>query len=363
MFLRKHFQKIKYILIGIAIFLFLLIFLKGISIFQFYQWQKKRKALLIELLGVNPQTQLDPKSVKELEEKKLENGLIRKKISFKSNFDQDIPCYFFYYPKKEPQPGVLVISGHGAGIIETSGIKTETNYQNSNALSLAKAGFSTLTCENRGQGELKQEDIEQKDIAKKMGVKSYPGLLVADQLKALDYLYSSQYVNNKKIAAAGISLGGEIVMYLGVIDKRIKSTVVMGWLTNWTQLYDDKEDWKVPQIEGHFPSMADIGILIAPRHSLYHNGEQEGKAVIGVGFPADVAKIIHNDIKQTYHKLLIPSRTQFQSLNIEHEFVNRLAIDYLNQTFSNIDHPLKSWLTKDLPILVENNIKPLIGRF
>ena len=309
------------------------------------------------------QQKIDLDSVLKLEEEKLENGLARELIIFKSSFDEEVPCYLFHHRDQEQRPAIVVASGRGEGIIETAGIKS--GYQNSNALKLAQAGFVVITCENRGQGKLqyycktseykdlknkkitsvkelvRKEDvynnklfskIETKEIPVFFGIKSYLGLLLEDQRKALDYLESLPYVDADKIGAAGISLGGETAFYLGAIDQRIKSVVVMGWLTSWSELLDDVQDWRIPQIESHFSSMADIGVLLIPRYSLFHNGIAEGRMVIGVGFPSDLASLIFEDISSYYHRVLVPTRTEFYSLDVEHEFVNHLAIDFLQRS-------------------------------
>lgn len=381
----KKVIRLKKFLPGLLLIFVVLGGFKFITLVNFYRWQEKRRELFIKLLGIDMTKKLDLETVKEEKETKLERGLTRRLIKFKSSFNEEIPCYLFYHQGQKKREAILVASGHGKGIVETSGL--EEGYQNSNALKLAQAGFVVLTCENRSEGKLqyfsseeeiseqkdkrlyslkevkKYEDqqvlvkVKRKDLPDILGVNSYLGLILEDQRRAVDYLESLPFVNRKKIGAAGVSLGGEIVFYLAAIDKRIKSAVVMGWLTNWTELLDDEEDWIIPGIESHFPSMADIGLLIIPRYSLFHNGKREARITIAIGFPADVAKLIFDKINRYYFDALVPSRTEFYSEDVEHEFVNSLAIDFFKR---NLEGKRMKWITKDLTHLFRHYIKKIL---
>lgn len=353
---------------------------------NFYRWQGQRRELFLRLLGARFAQKLDQRSIQEIAEDKVEDNVIRKKIIFTSSYEEQIPCFLFYRPSERKQPAILITSGHGEGIVETAGL-TES-YQHGNALYLAQHGFVTLSCENRGQGLLRYKrevsgkslekliDLTQSDNWKRLentdpdtllppedvptflGHTSYMGLLLEDQRRAIDYLQTLPVVDAERIGAAGISMGGELAFYLAAVDQRVKSVVVMGWLTSWLQLQDDKPDWKIPQIDQHFSSMADIGALLPPRYSLFHNGLLESKLIVGVGFPADIAQLISQEIREYYVTALVPSRTEFYSLNVEHEFINDLATDFFNRTLKAPQSlSFWSWLQKEPRLLAKHFVR------
>lgn len=376
---------IKRLVPGVLLVLILTFTLLIASIYFFYFRQKQLRKVFIDVLGVDNKQELDLNTVKELEAVELDRELIRKKITFESSFGEEIPCFLFYSSQWEKRPAVIVPPGRGEGIVETAGIKE--GYQKSNALRLAEAGFVTLTCENRGLGMLRMfyrpdlekelhrievidadelekreekklfKQVETVDLPRVYQTDSYLGLVVGDYLRALDYLQSLDFVDKNKIGAAGISLGGETAFYLAAIDARIKSVVVMGWLTTWSELNDDIQDWKAPGLTNHFPSMAKIGMLLVPRFSLFHNGLLEGVILAGGGFPPDTAKLIHDDIRNYYLRVFAPLKTEFKSRNVEHVFVNDLAIEFLDKTLNKEN---KFWIINDLEFLLKYYYKNLI---
>jgi hypothetical protein len=104
--------------------------------------------------------------------------------------------------------------------------------------------------------------------------------------------------------------------------------------------------------------MADIGALLPPRYSLFHNGILESRLIVGIGFPADTAELVAQDVRDHYGTALVPSRTEFYSLNVEHEFLNDLAVDFFNRTLrSSQSFTLWSWLHKEPYLLFKRFIR------
>jgi dienelactone hydrolase len=338
--------------------LILILFIILIIIFGFKFWQRlnfsknldKNRDLLIGLIGINLDKKLDLETINIMEEIEIDENLHRQKIVFMSD-DTTIPCFLFYPKNHDNLPAILVIPGHGDGILGTSGL--EQDYQNSSALEIAKAGFVTLTCENRGVGTLTYlkrdnqlytlseyyqrfdhdnfiyngfEVIETVQLPEFFNKKNYLNIVLEDQKQAVDYLASLSFVDSNKIGAAGISLGGELAMYLAVLDERIKSVVVVGWLTDWSQLANDIPDWKIEGLEENFTSMADIAILAFPKYQLFHNGLQDAS------FPTDKAELIFSDIKNQYENNYHKNRVEFWATDVDHEFVNDLAVDFFERS-------------------------------
>jgi dienelactone hydrolase len=62
---------------------------------------------------------------------------------------------------------------------------------------------------------------------------TWPGMLVWDDRRALDYLCSRPEVNRDRIGCLGLSIGGLRTAYLIGLDPRIKASCVMGWMTGF----------------------------------------------------------------------------------------------------------------------------------
>jgi len=62
---------------------------------------------------------------------------------------------------------------------------------------------------------------------------TWPGVFLAEDLKALDILCSRPDVDNSRIGCAGLSGGGMRTVFAGGFDSRIKCAVCVGFMTTW----------------------------------------------------------------------------------------------------------------------------------
>lgn len=62
---------------------------------------------------------------------------------------------------------------------------------------------------------------------------TYPGVWLAEDIKALDILAARPDVDATRLGCAGLSGGGLRSVYVGAIDDRIKCTVPVGFMTTW----------------------------------------------------------------------------------------------------------------------------------
>lgn len=62
---------------------------------------------------------------------------------------------------------------------------------------------------------------------------TWPGVWVAEDLKALDILCSREDVDKDKIGCGGLSGGGMRTVFIGGLDPRIKCAVCVGLMTTW----------------------------------------------------------------------------------------------------------------------------------
>lgn len=249
-------------------------------------WQAGAREKLLQLLGV-PEldearvgitTESSPKDVTDL------GSVERHRIGIAIERDLMMPCYLFV-PKGASGrlPAIVVIPGHGEGIIETAGIKA--SYQRGNAKVLAQAGFVTLTCELRGMSKTFGW-MEHRKVAYNALVlgKSYLGLVMKDVRKGINYLRQHENVDPERIGITGVSFGGEAAYYAAAIFDDLKAAVVMGFVgyaelnrptaSNSENLLRSHLCHLIPGIVNHFESK-DIALLIAPRPLLISRGRDE----------------------------------------------------------------------------------------
>ena len=143
-------------------------------------------------------------------------------IEFTSWDGTRIPAYVHQPSGGRSLGGVLVIPGHGSGIRATAGIGP-VDYQYAVALELARGGYVTLTPELRGFGLLAPNGVRAHRAVAHAALVSgsfYKASVVRDLSLALTVLQTWEGVDPSRLAVAGTSLGGELAVFLAVLDPR-----------------------------------------------------------------------------------------------------------------------------------------------
>lgn len=171
-----------------------------------------------------------------------------------------------------PFPAVVCIHGHGGN--RGSTYDATTVYRGF-ATELAKQGFVTIACDV-GQHEVHEAG------------RTLPGERFLDLRRCVDCLTQRPDVDPHRIGCAGLSLGGEMAMWLGALDERIAATVSCGFLTTMDQMEQGHcMCWKFDGLRelAEFP---DVFSLIAPRALQCQNGlaEPPGDFVVPLARPA-----------------------------------------------------------------------------
>jgi len=158
-----------------------------------------------------------------------------------------------------PFPAIVCIHGHG-GTRES--VHDPASAYRGFAAELGKHGFVTIAC-NVGQHELQE------------AVRTVPGERAWDLMRCVDLLEAMPQVDRARIGCAGLSLGGEMAMWLAALDPRIAATVSCGFLTTMDQLEQGHcMCWKLDGMRERV-DFADIYALIAPRALQCQNGLAE----------------------------------------------------------------------------------------
>lgn len=165
------------------------------------------------------------------------------------------------FPKNSTGPWPAVVCIHGHGGKDRSVYEKESNFKGF-ADALASQNFVTIAC------MVSQHNVYEEG-------RLLMGERLWDLIRCVDYLESLTEVDKTRIGCGGLSLGGEMSMWLGAMDKRIQATLSAGFLTKMDHI--EKNHclcWKFPGLR-QLVDNADIYSLIAPRALQCQNGLKE----------------------------------------------------------------------------------------
>jgi acetyl esterase/lipase len=189
-----------------------------------------------------------------------------------------------------PAPAVVCIHGHGG----TRGtvFENERTYKRF-AARLARRGFVTIAA-----------DVGQHEVAE--AGRTLMGERLGDLMRCVDYLESMDDVDRDRIGCAGLSLGGEMAMWLAALDPRVVATVSSGFLTTMDQMEQGHcMCWKLPGLRA-LVDFADLYALIAPRALQCQNGLREPPDQ----FFVPIAERAMAEIRPAYADLDRPDRVE-----------------------------------------------------
>jgi dienelactone hydrolase len=129
-----------------------------------------------------------------------------------------------------------------------------------------------------------------------------------DLMRCVDFLESLSVVDKNRIGCAGLSLGGEMAMWLGAMDDRVQATVSSGFLTKMDHMEQNHcMCWKFQGLR-ELVDYADIYSLIAPRPLQCQNGLKEPTADFTVALAREALKeigVIYSDFKRPENLSLV----------------------------------------------------------
>ena len=140
------------------------------------------------------------------------------------------------------------------------------------------------------------------------------GMIIRDDLIALDYLASRPEVSRGRIGVMGMSMGATRAWWLMALDERLKAGVPICCLTRYQDLI--RHDllkahgiyYYVPNMLNHFDTEAVVS-LIAPRPVLFLDGDRDGTS------PVDGIHAIEAAVRPVFR--LYGREPAFQSLVYE----------------------------------------------
>jgi dienelactone hydrolase len=289
------------------------------------QWELQRKNIretLWQLLGKLPPRPKVPK-VKTLSREDRGEFVVEKFV-FDNGAGATVPGYLLL-PKNTSAkaPGVLFCHWHGGEYdIGKEELFQSRHTPEAPGPALARRGFVVLgidACcfgERNGQGP---GGPDEKGSAGELTASKFNlwvgrtlwGMILRDDLMALDYLASRPEVDADRLGVTGISMGATRTWWLMALDERLKTGVAVACLTRYQNLIRQQElkahgiYYFVPGLLKHFDTEA-IVALIAPRPVLFQTGDQDA------GSPVDGVRAIESAVRPVYR--LYGKETNFQSI-------------------------------------------------
>jgi dienelactone hydrolase len=139
------------------------------------------------------------------------------------------------------------------------------------------------------------------------------GMIIRDDLIALDYLASRPEVDASGIAVTGISMGATRTWWIMALDERPKTGIAVACLTRYQDLIAAQQlkahgiYYFVPGMLKHFDTEAVVA-LAAPRPMLFMTGEKDS------GSPADGVRKIESIVTKVYALYEERETNQFRSV-------------------------------------------------
>ena len=136
-----------------------------------------------------------------------------------------------------------------------------------------------------------------------------------DLMRCVGYLETLASVDKSRIGCAGLSLGGEMSMWLAAMDTRVAACVSSGFLTVMDQMERDHcMCWKIDGLR-ELVDFADIFALVAPRPLQCQNGLKEP----ATQFIVPLAREALREIRPIYADMGVPGNIALDVHAGEHE--------------------------------------------
>ncbi|MGH9719097.1 MAG: alpha/beta hydrolase [Bryobacteraceae bacterium] len=271
--------------------------------------REKVKRIVVNSLGQMP-PRPSPANVKVVKVDKKDGWRIEKFV-FDNGVDSRVPGYIAIPEDgKQRHPAILTMHGHSSSKENMFGYQPTSQDV---AELLAKKGYVVIGIDNYFNGERKgigpageletmQRGSDQEMSLFKLNLwlgRTLWGMMLRDELIALDYLASRPEVDPNRIGAQGMSMGSTRAWWLGAIDDRIKAVVGVACFTRYEDLIAIRAlrahgiYYFVPGLLKHFDSEG-VMALLAPRPFLALTGDRDA------GSPPEGMKTLEQILGKVY---------------------------------------------------------------
>lgn len=276
-------------------------------------WEAQRREIrstLWQLLGQLP-PRPNPLRVETLSREDRGDYLLEK-FQFDNQAGSDVRGYLLL-PKGGParHPAILYCHWHaGEYDLGKEELFEAKHTPEAPGPAFARRGYVVVAIDASGFGERNgqgpdgpaERDYKAEETASKFNLwvgRSFWGMLLRDDLIALDYLASRPEVDASRIGVTGMSMGATRTWWLMALDDRLRTGVAIACMTRYQNLilhghiFEHDIGYFVPGLLKHFDTEAVIA-LIAPRPVLFQTGDRDG------GSPVDGIRAIESAVRPVY---------------------------------------------------------------
>ena len=289
------------------------------------EWRLRRQAIREELwtlLGRMPPRPKVPKV--ETLSSRDEGDYVVEKFQFDNEAGSIVPGYLLL-PKHASGklPAILYCHWHaGEYDLGKEELFQAKHTPEAPGPAFARRGYAVLAIDASGFGERNgqgpdgpaEKDYTAEETASKFDLwvgRTFWGMLLRDDLMALDYLASRPEVDPDRLGVTGMSMGATRTWWLMALDERLKVGAATACLTRYENMIGHGEihqhdiGYFVPNMLAHFDSEAVVA-LIAPRPILFQTGDRDA------GSPVDGIHAVEAAVRPVYR--LYGSEESFQSI-------------------------------------------------
>jgi hypothetical protein len=253
---------------------------------KFASHQAERRRELYSLLGDLPRRHKSGPA--KLVSTEKHNGYMIERLVLDLNGIEPVPALLLIPDKRRrpAAPGLLFMHWHG-GMFERGKeqLLTGVDVQPSYAPVCAEKGLVTLAIDSWCFGERKHEEdgaMGQENTFKQMlwNGQVLFGMMMFDELRALEYLATRAEVDPRSLGVLGMSMGATQAWWLAALDLRVKLCMDVCCLTDYEELIrshglgEHGIYYFVPSLLQHFQT-SQINELIVPRPHLSVNGRKD----------------------------------------------------------------------------------------
>ncbi|MBM3215576.1 hypothetical protein FJZ36_11755 [Candidatus Poribacteria bacterium] len=270
----------------------------------FEVWQGLARGVLSGILGDTPSERIDfgleRQTVEETE------SYVRERLVYWTRPGLQA-CAYLLTPKnvRYPVPAVLCLHGHSGGGKDEC-IDPNSAYRGF-AKQFAEQGLVAFVPDQIGFGEraLPQDNVTYNVLVHGLNMLGHTliGVRYWDLVRALDLMESLDAVDPKRMGVMGLSLGGEMAMFVGALQTRIAATCVSCYLTSHLNTFLDRPHCTCGHLRDlarHFEHV-DIAAMIAPRPLFLEAGRKD------VSFPHEDTEAIVHDLGPIYQAYGAPA--------------------------------------------------------
>lgn len=144
----------------------------------------------------------------------------------------------------------------------------------------------------------------------------YIGVMVRDDMGALDLLSTLPEVDASRIGCVGLSMGGYRTALLTALDERIKASCIVGYMTKYSDTspnHGQPNTWALPGVYNELP-YEDLVALAMPRPLLALNCENDKL------FDLSTQVLACRQVEMAYEKAGAGGNFQWKGFPVGHQF-------------------------------------------